>query len=82
MQEPNPEDPLNKEAAEVLQNNKRLFEHNVTKAMRGGYIGETYFERCLKWYQNVSDMSKFFQYCVYLIILTIGGRYYMEKTFY
>lgn len=48
LQEPNPEDPLNKEAAEVLQNNKRLFEHNVTKAMRGGYIGETYFERCLK----------------------------------
>ena len=47
FQEPNPEDPLNKEAAEVLTNNRRLFEHNVTKAMRGSYIGETYFERCL-----------------------------------
>ena len=46
--EPNPEDPLNKEAAEVLQNNRRLFEQNVTKAMRGGYVGTTYFERCLK----------------------------------
>jgi len=46
--EPNPEDPLNKEAAEVLQNNRRLFEQNVTKALRGGYIGQTYFERCLK----------------------------------
>lgn len=46
--EPNPEDPLNKDAAEVLQNNRRLFEQNVTKAMRGGYIGSTYFERCLK----------------------------------
>jgi hypothetical protein len=47
-QEPNPEDPLNKEAAEVLQSNRRLFEHNVAKAMRGNcYIGETYFERCL-----------------------------------
>lgn len=48
LQEPNPEDPLNKEAAEILQTNKRLFEHNVAKAMRGSYIGETYFERCLK----------------------------------
>lgn len=46
--EPNPEDPLNKEAAEVLQTNRRLFEHNVAKAMRGSYIGGTYFECCLK----------------------------------
>ncbi|XP_013779547.1 NEDD8-conjugating enzyme Ubc12-like [Limulus polyphemus] len=46
--EPNPEDPLNKDAAEVLQNNRRLFEHNVKKAMLGGYVGSTYFERCLK----------------------------------
>lgn len=48
LQEPNPEDPLNKEAAEVLQNNRRLFEQNVQRSMRGGYIGSTYFERCLK----------------------------------
>ncbi|KAG8434175.1 hypothetical protein GDO86_012522 [Hymenochirus boettgeri] len=47
-EEPNPEDPLNKEAAEVLQNNRRLFEQNVQRSMRGGYIGSTYFERCLK----------------------------------
>jgi len=46
--EPNPEDPLNKEAADVLQSNRRLFETNVLKAMRGGYVGSTYFERCLK----------------------------------
>ncbi|ODN03950.1 putative protein-conjugating enzyme Ubc12 [Orchesella cincta] len=46
--EPNPEDPLNKEAADVLQSNKRLFESNVLKAMRGGYVGNVYFERCLK----------------------------------
>jgi len=46
--EPNPEDPLNKEAADVLQSNKRLFEGNVLKAMRGGYVGNVYFERCLK----------------------------------
>lgn len=48
FKEPNPEDPLNKEAAEVLQNNRRAFEQNVTKAMRGGYVGSFYFERCLK----------------------------------
>ncbi|KAK5642648.1 hypothetical protein RI129_008815 [Pyrocoelia pectoralis] len=46
--EPNPEDPLNKEAAEVLTSNRRLFEQNVQKAMRGGYVGGTYFDRCLK----------------------------------
>ncbi|XP_015679912.2 NEDD8-conjugating enzyme Ubc12 [Protobothrops mucrosquamatus] len=46
--EPNPEDPLNTEAAEVLQNNRRLFEQNVQRSMRGGYIGSIYFERCLK----------------------------------
>lgn len=47
-QEPNPEDPLNKEAAEVLQTNRRLFENNVAKAMRGHSVGGTYFEACLK----------------------------------
>ncbi|NWZ00898.1 UBC12 enzyme, partial [Loxia curvirostra] len=44
----NPEDPLNKEAAEVLQSNRRLFEQNVQRSLRGGYVGATYFERCLK----------------------------------
>jgi len=48
LQEPNPEDPLNKEAAELLRTNRRLFEQNVAKALRGGYIGSMYFERCLK----------------------------------
>ncbi|XP_065085552.1 NEDD8-conjugating enzyme Ubc12-like [Ochlerotatus camptorhynchus] len=46
--EPNPVDPLNQEAAKVLQTNRRQFENNVFKAMLGSYIGETYFERCLK----------------------------------
>ncbi|RWS31253.1 NEDD8-conjugating enzyme Ubc12-like protein [Leptotrombidium deliense] len=46
--EPNPEDPLNKDAAEVLQNNRRLFEQNVRKAMFGGLVGNTYFDRCVK----------------------------------
>jgi len=46
--EPNPDDPLNKDAAEVLRQNRRLFEQNVQRTMRGGYIGSVYFERCLK----------------------------------
>lgn len=72
-QEPNPEDPLNKEAAEVLQSNRRLFESNVAKAMRGHNVGGTYFECCLKWYIK-SKLSL----CVYLIILTLGGRIYIN----
>ena len=46
--EPNPEEPLNKEAAKVLQNSQRLFEQNMQHSMRCGYIGSIYFERCLK----------------------------------
>ncbi|PAA86982.1 hypothetical protein BOX15_Mlig006732g2, partial [Macrostomum lignano] len=47
FQEPNPDDPLNREAAEVLKSNRRLFEQNVLRSMRGGYVGEEYFEKCL-----------------------------------
>ena len=36
------------DAAEVLRQNRRLFEQNVAKSMRGGYVGSIYFERCLK----------------------------------
>ena len=36
------------DAAEVLRQNRRLFEQNVAKSMRGGYVGSVYFERCLK----------------------------------
>ena len=39
---------LHIDAAEVLRQNRRLFEQNVAKSMRGGYIGSMYFERCLK----------------------------------
>jgi len=45
--EPNAADPLNKEAAEVLQSNRQLFEQNVSKSMRGGYVGGHQFDRCL-----------------------------------
>lgn len=46
--EPNPSDPLNKEAADMLQANRRAFELTVQKSMKGGYVGSTYFDRCLK----------------------------------
>lgn len=45
--EPNPDDPLNKEAASLLKSNRRLFEQNVHKALRGGQIGGTTFDVCI-----------------------------------
>lgn len=36
--EPNADDPLNKEAAQVLRSNRKVFEQNVVRSMRGGYI--------------------------------------------
>ncbi|GMI86418.1 RUB1 conjugating enzyme 1 [Hibiscus trionum] len=37
--EPNYEDPLNHEAAEVLKNDPKAFENNVKMAMSGNYVG-------------------------------------------
>jgi len=45
--EPNPDDPLNKEAAEVLKNNRTQFEQYVQKSMRGGYVGGETFDNVL-----------------------------------
>ena len=46
-QELNPEDPLNKEAAKMLQNNKRQFEQSVQSSIvRGAYINNSYFPPC------------------------------------
>lgn len=45
--EPNPEDPLNREAANELQANRRLFEQNVKRSMSGGIVNGVQFERCL-----------------------------------
>lgn len=45
--QPNYEDPLNHEAADVLRDNPRLFETNVRRAMAGGYVGTTVFTRCV-----------------------------------
>lgn len=46
--EPNPEDPLNKEAAQELQSNRKLFEANVQKTLKGGCINGVYFDRCTR----------------------------------
>jgi len=45
--EPNPEDPLNKEAAHELQANRRLFEQNVHRTLRGGNLNGVSFDKCL-----------------------------------
>ena len=36
--EPNPNDPLNHEAAEVMRTNKTTFANNVKRTLRGGYF--------------------------------------------
>ena len=41
--DPNPDDPLNKEAAEALRENPRAFEATVRRSLAGGHIGSTYF---------------------------------------
>lgn len=44
VQDPNPDDPLNKEAAQEMQNNPRQFEYNVKNSIeRGAYINSVYF---------------------------------------
>ena len=45
--EPNPSDPLNKEAADVLQENPSQFESNVRKTLQGSYIGSEDFPPAL-----------------------------------
>ncbi|KAK4584366.1 hypothetical protein RGQ29_022195 [Quercus rubra] len=45
--EPNYEDPLNHDAAAVLRDNPKMFEANVRRAMAGGYVGQTFFTRCM-----------------------------------
>ncbi|KAL6012399.1 CAAX prenyl protease [Asimina triloba] len=45
--QPNHEDPLNHDAAAVLRDNPKMFESNVRRAMAGGYVGQTFFPRCI-----------------------------------
>jgi len=46
--EPNPHDPLNKEAAEELVRTPRNFELNVRRAMQGGYVGSHRYSRVIR----------------------------------
>ncbi|EGW31223.1 uncharacterized protein SPAPADRAFT_61798 [Spathaspora passalidarum NRRL Y-27907] len=46
--EPNANDPLNKQAANVLAKDPRQFERNVYNSMRGGYIDSVYFDNVMK----------------------------------
>lgn len=41
--EPNPDDPLNKDAAELLKRDKRAFKRNVDVSLRGGYVDGVQF---------------------------------------
>lgn len=46
--EPNPDDPLNKEAAQLMIDRPRDFERNVKQALQGGYVAGKQFPRLLK----------------------------------
>ncbi|TGZ84790.1 putative NEDD8 conjugating enzyme [Ascodesmis nigricans] len=46
--EPNPGDPLNKEAAEDLRNHPSAFAKNVKNSMMGGYVKSVSFDNVLK----------------------------------
>lgn len=46
-QDPNPEDPLNKEAAQKFQESQRIFEQTVQRSINyGAQIGSDYFPPC------------------------------------
>eukprot|EP00053_Salpingoeca_punica_P000706 m.29972 g.29972 ORF g.29972 m.29972 type:complete len:183 (-) comp10505_c0_seq1:791-1339(-) len=46
--EPNPSDPLNKDAALKMQSDRAAFEKNVRKAMAGDTIDGVKFDRCVR----------------------------------
>jgi len=44
LQDPNPDDPLNKEAAQEMPSNPRQFEYNVKNSIvKGAYINNVFF---------------------------------------
>jgi len=45
--EPNPDDPLNKEAATLMNDNRKLFVQNVNSSLRGGYVAGRQFQKLL-----------------------------------
>jgi len=46
--QPNPDDPLNKEVAQLMIDNKTQFEKNVKLALTGGYVGNRQYPKLLK----------------------------------
>lgn len=46
--QPNPEDPLNHEAAELFRKDPKQFERLVARTLRGGMLDGVYFERLVK----------------------------------
>jgi len=46
--QPNPDDPLNKEVAQLMIDNRAQFERNVKQALQGGYVGTRQYPKLLK----------------------------------
>jgi len=46
--QPNPDDPLNKEVAQLMIDNRSTFEKNVKTSLQGGYVGNRQYPKLLK----------------------------------
>ncbi|KNC75113.1 NEDD8-conjugating enzyme UBC12 [Sphaeroforma arctica JP610] len=46
--EPNPNDPLNQDAAKVLRTNPQRFTSNVSRTMRGGEVDGHYYDNVIR----------------------------------
>jgi len=46
--QPNPDDPLNKEVAQLMIENRSQFEKNVKQSLQGGYVGNRQYPKLLK----------------------------------
>jgi len=46
--QPNPDDPLNKEVAQLMIDNRTTFEKNVKTSLQGGYVGNRQYPKLIK----------------------------------
>jgi len=46
--QPNPDDPLNKEVAQLMIDNRSTFEKNVKSSLAGGYVGNRQYPKLIK----------------------------------
>lgn len=46
--QPNPDDPLNKEVAQLMIDNRSQFDKNVKQSLQGGYVGSRQYPKLLK----------------------------------